>query len=205
MTHNLDLSAQETNNSPWICYFYIYPSWYFSCLESSFSQRVSRFHKLPSLLHDISSRCVMWEVVLILLLTCFYKALWNSITKCSRVELYPMLQSHLSPQSLLGHSLEEHFPLSTLTRQVWRTAGSVLPALVAMSNARQLASEHSSWGPSASWEIWMEICLLKLLVGCLLFLPALKEQPVIPGIPTITSSSSYASAKSVKGIINSNW
>lgn len=180
MTHTLGLiSARETNNSPCNLLFLRLPFLIFLVSGKLIFRRVSGFHKLPSLRHNISSRCVMWEVVLMLSQTCFYRR--------SQKQYYKMQQSvshapnHLSlwqPAISFGAH-----PLSMLTRQVWRTAGPVLPALAAMSNTRQLASEHSSWGSSASWEIQMGICLLKLLVGCLLFLPALKEQPVIAGIP----------------------
>lgn len=166
-------------------YFYIYPPLYFWCLESSFSRRVSGFHNLPSLLHDISSRCVMREAGLILLLTCFHQPLWTD-QQMKQSGVFTMLQSisgHASLPCLLGHSLEENFLFSVLTLQIWRPAGPELPALAATSNARQLASEHSIGGPSASWEIQMGICLLKLLVGCLLCLPEFNNPPFVPGIP----------------------
>lgn len=51
---------------------------------------------------------------------------------------------HDSLLLLLGHTVEEHFALSMLTRQVSTTAGPVLPAMAATSNTRQLASKHSS-------------------------------------------------------------
>lgn len=77
LTHEGFSQPKKQTIPPVLCYFYIYPPLCFWCLESSFSRRVSGFHNLPSLLHDICSRCVTWEAGLILLLTSFYQPLWN--------------------------------------------------------------------------------------------------------------------------------
>lgn len=100
-----------------------------------------------------------------------------TFSPCSKV-----FQAMTACHVFSGTAWRKKILLLVLTLQVWRTAGPRLPVLAATSNARQLASEHSIGGPSASWEIQMGLCLLKLLVSCLLFQPTLKKPPSFPGI-----------------------
>lgn len=171
-------------------HFYpLYPQLW--CLESSFSPRLVWFLKRPTpvLAHDINSRCGMWEVVLIFVLFLTFLSPAQRLQTVSQVQQgsFVCALRCLSP-SLIGTAWQLAVPPSLSpgglsspcwAGEGWRTPGSVLPGPAAMCNAQQLAPvKHSSWGPSASWEIPTGICLLKLLVGCLLFLPAVKKQPV---------------------------
>lgn len=94
------LSARETNNSPCNLLFLHLPFLVFPGVWKAHFPRVSGFHKLQSLLHDISSRCVMWEAVLILLLTYFYRSSQKRYYKRQQSRVVSQAQNHLSPWEL---------------------------------------------------------------------------------------------------------